>query len=67
MFLFITNQIFFLRHVIIPKEFVKKLPKDRFMTEEEWRAMGIQQSPGWIHYMLHKPGMISGYSVKYIK
>jgi len=19
--------------------------------------MGIQQSPGWIHYMLHKPGM----------
>ena len=26
------------------------------MTEEECRAMGIQQSPGWIHYMCHKPG-----------
>ncbi|XP_066932636.1 cyclin-dependent kinases regulatory subunit-like [Clytia hemisphaerica] len=43
------------RHVIIPKELIKKLPKDRYMTEEEWRALGIQQSPGWIHYMAHKP------------
>lgn len=27
------------------------------MTEDEWRALGIQQSQGWIHYMFHKPGI----------
>ena len=43
------------RHVIVPKEMVKKFPKDRMMTEEEWRALGIQQSQGWVHYMQHKP------------
>ncbi|XP_057304640.1 cyclin-dependent kinases regulatory subunit-like [Hydractinia symbiolongicarpus] len=43
------------RHVIIPKELAKKLPKDRLLTEQEWRGMGVQQSQGWIHYMLHKP------------
>lgn len=25
------------------------------MTETEWRNLGVQQSPGWIHYMLHAP------------
>ncbi|XP_004206649.1 cyclin-dependent kinases regulatory subunit isoform X1 [Hydra vulgaris] len=43
------------RHVIIPKELAKKIPKDRYLTEEEWRSLGIQQSQGWIHYMHHKP------------
>ena len=26
------------------------------MSEQEWRALGIQQSQGWVHYMHHKPG-----------
>lgn len=26
------------------------------MTETEWRNLGVQQSPGWIHYMMHGPG-----------
>lgn len=26
------------------------------MTETEWRNIGIQQSPGWEHYMIHSPG-----------
>jgi len=43
------------RHVIVTKELSKKFPKDRLMTEEEWRRYGIQQSQGWVHYMLHKP------------
>ena len=30
--------------------------KKHLMPETEWRAMGIQQSQGWIHYMYHKPG-----------
>jgi len=43
------------RHVIVPKEMVKQLPTDRFLSEEEWRGLGIQQSQGWQHYMFHKP------------
>lgn len=34
---------------------VRKLPKHRLMSEEEWRAVGIQQSEGWVHYMIHEP------------
>lgn len=43
------------RHVHIPKEKVGSVPKDRLMSEEEWRALGVQQSVGWEHYMKHKP------------
>lgn len=25
------------------------------MTETEWRNLGVQQSPGWVHYMVHAP------------
>lgn len=25
------------------------------MTEAEWRAIGVTQSPGWEHYMVHTP------------
>ncbi len=25
------------------------------MTEAEWRGLGVQQSQGWIHYMIHEP------------
>ncbi|XP_050306483.1 cyclin-dependent kinases regulatory subunit [Anthonomus grandis grandis] len=43
------------RHVVIPKEMVKYVPKTHLMSEDEWRGIGIQQSKGWIHYMNHKP------------
>lgn len=26
------------------------------MSEAEWRKLGVQQSRGWVHYMVHKPG-----------
>lgn len=42
------------RHVQIPPEMAKTVPK-KLMTEDEWRAFGIQQSHGWIHYMIHEP------------
>ncbi|XP_046861688.1 cyclin-dependent kinases regulatory subunit-like [Xenia sp. Carnegie-2017] len=42
------------RHVILPKEFGKRVP-NTLMTEHEWRSMGVQQSLGWEHYMIHKP------------
>ncbi|KAH8345404.1 hypothetical protein KR067_010467 [Drosophila pandora] len=43
------------RHVVLPKEMVKMVPKTYLMTEAEWRSIGVQQSRGWIHYMIHKP------------
>ena len=45
------------RHVMLPKDIAKLVPKNRLMTEMEWRSIGIQQSQGWIHYMVHGPGM----------
>ena len=44
------------RHVILPSELVKLVPKNHLMTETEWRNLGCQQSPGWVHYMIHDPG-----------
>lgn len=25
------------------------------MTESEWISLGIKQSSGWVHYMIHDP------------
>ena len=33
----------------------KKVPTNRLMTEAEWRKLGVQQSPGWVQYMIHEP------------
>ena len=43
------------RHVILPKELAKSLPKDRLLAENEWRGIGVQQSRGWGHYANHRP------------
>ncbi|PSN36510.1 putative cyclin-dependent kinases regulatory subunit [Blattella germanica] len=43
------------RHVILPPDITKNVPKTHLMTETEWRNLGVQQSPGWIHYMMHIP------------
>lgn len=52
------------RHVILPKNMLKVIPKDyfnpstgelRILHEEEWRGLGITQSLGWVHYETHKP------------
>eukprot|EP00211_Chloroparvula_japonica_P020020 CAMPEP_0119132024 /NCGR_PEP_ID=MMETSP1310-20130426/11193_1 /TAXON_ID=464262 /ORGANISM="Genus nov. species nov., Strain RCC2339" /LENGTH=73 /DNA_ID=CAMNT_0007122631 /DNA_START=165 /DNA_END=386 /DNA_ORIENTATION=- len=43
------------RHVILPHDIAKLVPKGKLLTEEQWRALGIQQSPGWIHYAIHRP------------
>uniref|UniRef100_A0A3B4ZLW7 Cyclin-dependent kinases regulatory subunit n=1 Tax=Stegastes partitus TaxID=144197 RepID=A0A3B4ZLW7_9TELE len=47
------------RHVVLPKELSKLVPTSHLMTEDEWRGLGVQQSQGWIHYMIHKPGQCS--------
>ncbi len=42
---------------MLPKDLAKLVPKSHLMTEAEWRGMGVQQSQGWIHYMIHMPGI----------
>ncbi|CAL9766906.1 unnamed protein product [Musa acuminata subsp. burmannicoides] len=34
------------RHVVLPPEVAKLLPKNRLLSENEWRAIGVQQSRG---------------------
>ncbi|KAL2744968.1 cyclin-dependent kinases regulatory subunit [Vespula maculifrons] len=43
------------RHVVLPKDMQKLVPKTHLMSEQEWRAIGVQQSQGWVHYMIHYP------------
>lgn len=52
------------RHVQLPKQMLKAIPKEYFdgsrgtlklLWEEEWRALGITQSLGWEHYEVHEP------------
>ncbi|XP_031346041.1 cyclin-dependent kinases regulatory subunit-like [Photinus pyralis] len=43
------------RHVVLPKELLKLIPRTHLMSENEWRSIGVQQSKGWVHYMTHSP------------
>ncbi|KAK4524015.1 hypothetical protein GAYE_SCF01G1914 [Galdieria yellowstonensis] len=43
------------RHVILPPDIAKLLPKNRLLSEAEWRGLGVQQSRGWVHYAIHRP------------
>ncbi|GMR31011.1 hypothetical protein PMAYCL1PPCAC_01206, partial [Pristionchus mayeri] len=50
------DDVYEFRHVQVSKKFkevLELIPKDRLMNEEEWRGIGIEQSPGWEHYMIH--------------
>lgn len=44
------------RHVILPKDVAATIPKGQLLDEREWRKLGVQQSRGWVHYMVHRPG-----------
>ena len=48
-----TDDEYEYRHVILPKALVKYLPADRLAEEDEWRGLGIRQSPGWEHFLRH--------------
>ena len=43
------------RHVILPKEIAREIPKDKLLDEDEWRKVGVTQSRGWSHYAIHRP------------
>uniref|UniRef100_A0A1I7ZDM4 Cyclin-dependent kinases regulatory subunit n=1 Tax=Steinernema glaseri TaxID=37863 RepID=A0A1I7ZDM4_9BILA len=49
-----NDDVYEYRHVHVPMKLAEKFP-NRVMTEKEWRGFGIQQSPGWVHYMIHGP------------
>ena len=49
------DDYFEFRHVILPREMASNIPKERVMTEKEWRALGVTQSRGWHHYGIHNP------------
>lgn len=48
------------RHVILPSDVFRTYREmqqgktTKFLNEEEWRKLGIQQSKGWQHYLIHK-------------
>ncbi|KAH7728414.1 CDC28 protein kinase regulatory subunit 1B [Aphelenchoides avenae] len=43
------------RHVQVPKDVLRRMPKNRLLSESEWRGLGVQQSAGWEHYAIHAP------------
>mmetsp|Transcript_1184 Transcript_1184/g.2010 ORF Transcript_1184/g.2010 Transcript_1184/m.2010 type:complete len:83 (-) Transcript_1184:237-485(-) len=47
------------RHVFLTKAMTKamwEINKGKvLLTEEQWRSLGVQQSPGWEHYAIHSP------------
>uniref|UniRef100_A0A8C6I744 Cyclin-dependent kinases regulatory subunit n=1 Tax=Mus spicilegus TaxID=10103 RepID=A0A8C6I744_MUSSI len=51
----LTSPCFCYRHVMLPKDIAKLVPKTHLMSESEWRNLGVQQSQGWVHYMIHEP------------
>lgn len=50
---FFQNRVSYLRHVTLPKEIAQWLPHHGLLAEEEWRSLGVKQSLGWEHYMIH--------------
>ncbi|XP_053696334.1 cyclin-dependent kinases regulatory subunit-like [Sabethes cyaneus] len=49
------DEVYEYRHVSLPPELARNVPKSHLMTETEWRNLGVQQSPGWVMYMMHNP------------
>ena len=61
------------RHVILPPDQAQLVPRTHLLTETEWRnlgeiipkekkricndLLGLQMSAGWVHFMLHNPGL----------
>eukprot|EP01057_Protomagalhaensia_wolfi_P004487 Protomagalhaensia_wolfi_Nauph_80__4486@NODE_45_length_4272_cov_191_556107_g36_i0_p4_GENE_NODE_45_length_4272_cov_191_556107_g36_i0NODE_45_length_4272_cov_191_556107_g36_i0_p4_ORF_typecomplete_len117_score20_27CKS/PF01111_19/4_8e32_NODE_45_length_4272_cov_191_556107_g36_i038694219 len=59
-----NDDAFEYRHVILTRHMaqeVKSLLSKRgsdqpeLLQEHEWRALGVQQSRGWQHYLFHRP------------
>nr|XP_039319828.1 cyclin-dependent kinases regulatory subunit 1-like [Saimiri boliviensis boliviensis] len=49
-----NNKEFEYQHVMLPKDIAKLVPKTHLRSESEWRNLGVQQSQGWVPYMIHE-------------
>ncbi|KAL4457890.1 hypothetical protein ABPG75_012755 [Micractinium tetrahymenae] len=49
------DDVYEYRHVVLPQDIAKRLPKDKLLSEAEWRALGVQQSRGWGHMLFRRP------------
>ena len=47
-----TDDEYEYRHVMLPKDLAKMVPKTHLMSETEWRNLGVQQSQGKIFYSI---------------
>ena len=43
------------RFVYLPKAIYKTIPREKLLSEDEWRSIGIIMSKGWKHYHIHSP------------
>ena len=50
-----NDDFFEYKHVILPKDVYERMPRGRLLSEAEWRALGVTQSRGWLHYTIYKP------------
>eukprot|EP01054_Gregarina_sp_Poly1_P000311 Gregarina_sp_Poly_1__310@NODE_1076_length_5171_cov_48_773511_g747_i0_p2_GENE_NODE_1076_length_5171_cov_48_773511_g747_i0NODE_1076_length_5171_cov_48_773511_g747_i0_p2_ORF_typecomplete_len125_score16_93CKS/PF01111_19/3_7e31_NODE_1076_length_5171_cov_48_773511_g747_i046555029 len=57
-----ADDAFEYRHVILTRQMahevkaiLAKRPGEGLLMETEWRGIGVQQSRGWQHYLLHRP------------
>ena len=48
------DDVYEYRHVILPPNIASRLETTKLLTEGEWRALGVQQSPGWEHYLWYE-------------
>jgi cyclin-dependent kinase regulatory subunit CKS1 len=49
------DDVYEYKHVILPKEIYMAMTKSKLLAEPECRALGINQTKGWVHYSIHKP------------
>ncbi|PPS98048.1 Cyclin-dependent kinase regulatory subunit [Cryptosporidium tyzzeri] len=55
------DDVYEYRHVTLPKAISKKAQAiiqskpTGLLSEQEWRMLGVQQSRGWQHYLVHNP------------
>ncbi len=41
--------------VTLTEEVFNIMPKNKLLSETEWRLLGVRQTNGWQHYAIHKP------------
>eukprot|EP01062_Namystynia_karyoxenos_P012526 TRINITY_DN14512_c0_g1_i1.p2 TRINITY_DN14512_c0_g1~~TRINITY_DN14512_c0_g1_i1.p2 ORF type:complete len:135 (+),score=7.72 TRINITY_DN14512_c0_g1_i1:81-485(+) len=50
-----TDDTYEYRHVILPADIARMLPMPpRLLSDAQWRSLGVQQSRGWEHYLIHR-------------